>query len=63
MSDPTDDEARFGVNAWVYCRQHLRPHTTGWCTVHNDQKIALTATTRNDAYAECAERGLEIYES
>jgi len=60
MSDekPAGDEH---MGAWVYCNQHLRPHTTGWCTVRAPSKIPLKATTGEEAYAECKERGLFIY--
>lgn len=62
MSEVTTDDAKtFGVGVWVYCRQHLRPHTTGWCTVHVDQKERLEATTMEDAYAECRRRTFTIY--
>lgn len=57
----TEDETAFGINVFVYCRQHLRPHITGWCTVHADQKLALEARSMDEAYAECERRGLKIY--
>jgi hypothetical protein len=61
MDEITEDEKTFGHDAWVYCSQHLRPHRTGWCTVHADQKTALDAATTEDAYAECRRLGLIIY--
>lgn len=58
---PTEDEIAFGRNRWIYCAQHLRPHTTGWCTVSNDQKTLLKATTDKEAYVECVAENMEIY--
>lgn len=57
----TDDEVTFGPDTWVYCAQHLRPHLTGWCTVHVDQKTPLEAKTQDQAFAECVQRGLKLY--
>lgn len=57
---PTEDERVFG-DVWVYCSQHMRPHRTGWCTVSARDKTKLDATNAPDAYAECKERGLEIF--
>lgn len=50
---------------WVYCCAHLRPHTTGWCTVGRRQKICLGVTGRGRdaagaADAECRALGLHI---
>lgn len=60
---PTADELAFGRKAWVYCGQHLRPHLTGWCTVHNLEKVKLTATTEKEAYDECVSEGLILYKA
>jgi hypothetical protein len=57
----TSDAEKFGANAWVYCASHLRPHETGWCTVHNDQKTPLEARAYKEAFAECRAKGLKIY--
>lgn len=57
----TEDEEKFGVGKWVYCRQHLRPHVTGWCTVSADQKTSLDATTIMAAIDECDRRGFRIF--
>lgn len=51
----------FGKDVIVYCKQHLRPHHTGWCTVRNDQKVPLDAKSIEDAYAECRVRGFVIF--
>lgn len=59
---PTEDETEFGAGAWVYCSQHLRPHTTGWCSVHNRHKRKLEATDREAALAECRAQGLRIFQ-
>ncbi len=51
------------LGEWVYCSQHLRPHTTGWCTVSNEDKVPLAAKTRGEAYAECRAKGLRLLET
>jgi hypothetical protein len=58
--DTTEDEKAFGTDAWVYCRQHLRPHRTGWCTVHLIDKRLLEASTLEEAVAECEAQGLKL---
>ena len=50
-----------GPVAWVYCKQHLRAHATGWCTVNPEQKIPLKATTSEAAYAEVKAAGWSVY--
>lgn len=61
---PTEDEMVFGKGQMIYCHQHLRPHSTGWCTVPVMDKVALGL--KNDQYAEafskCRYLGLKIYE-
>ncbi len=59
--EPTEDERKFGADAWIYCSSHLRPHATGWCTVSVEDKIRLDAATYEDAVKECRARGLRIY--
>jgi hypothetical protein len=49
------------MGTWVYCRQHLRPHATGWCTVGPEDKEPLRATTREEAYAEVRANGWAIW--
>lgn len=61
MSEKTDDEIHFGADRIVYCRQHLRPHFTGWCTVSLRDKILLDALTIEGAYEECKEKGFQLY--
>lgn len=34
--DPDGDDTAFGATVW--CNQHRREHTTGWCTVSNREK-------------------------
>lgn len=58
-----EDAKHFGIKTIIYCKQHLRPHTTNWCTVSNDEKIKLNATTLEDAYVECREKGYKIFSS
>ena len=45
---------------YVYCASHLRPHSTGWCTVDPSNKIRLAATNYDDAAEECDRLGLHI---
>lgn len=54
----TEDEQAFGVNTWVYCRQHCRPHETGWCGVGNRDKVGLGVTTHKEAYQKCQDWNL-----
>ncbi len=61
MSEITEDAQVFGVGRWVYCKQHMLPHTTGWCTVSPMDKLLLDATDREAAFAEARGKGLEIY--
>jgi hypothetical protein len=49
------------MGEWVYCSQHVRPHTTGWCTVDPRNKTPLKATTYEDAKEEVRSMGLPIY--
>lgn len=49
------------LGAWIYCKQHLRPHTTGWCTVDPSDKIPLDSTNWEDALKECVTKGFKIY--
>lgn len=60
----TDDVKEWG-DAWVYCKSHLRPHKTGWCTVGVEKKVCLGDSTmdREGAINKCREFGLEIYSS
>jgi hypothetical protein len=59
--DDTEDAREFGVDRWVYCKWHLRPHTTGWCTASASGKILLDARDHDAAYAEARAKGLKIY--
>jgi len=62
----TKDVYVFGRNEWVYCKQHMRPHLTGWCTVDVKDKVGLGISnyvgSEEDAYKKCREFGLELYE-
>jgi hypothetical protein len=49
------------MGSWVYCKSHVRAHVTGWCTVDPSRKVALKATTREEAYAEVRANGWPIY--
>lgn len=57
----TPDETVFGRKRWVYCSQHMRPHTTGWCSVSPRLKIALEAMSGEEAYKECTDRDFPLY--
>lgn len=57
----TEDEATFGSDVYVYCRSHLAPHKTGWCTVDPRDKIKLDAKDYASATQECQDKGLELY--
>lgn len=56
----TEDEKEFGRNRLVYCKEHLRPHSTGWCSVGNRHKVALNSIHPKEAYEECKIRGFKI---
>lgn len=55
------DSEVFGEGRWVYCESHVRPHTTGWCTVCSSKKTLLNAANRDEAYSETRALGLPIY--
>lgn len=57
----TEDVKVFGADTWVYCRQHMRVHQTGWCTVDTRDKIALGVKTAQEGMDKCREFGLELY--
>jgi hypothetical protein len=57
-----EDVAAFGRGAWVYCRQHVKPHPTGWCGVSPRDKIGLGVKTAQDALEKCREWGFDIYD-
>lgn len=59
--ETTDDELRFGADKWVYCKAHVRPHTTGWCTVPHTEKVLLKSTNYHDARQETKDLGFKIY--
>ena len=61
----TEDESAFGKNAWVYCKQHAKPHLTGWCSVGNQDKIGLGLLGQEkakEALQKCRDWGLPISE-
>jgi hypothetical protein len=61
--DPNEDKI---LGDWVYCRQHRRPHTTGWCTVGLWDKLGLgilgpnTDENREAAARKCRDFGLPM---
>lgn len=63
---PTEDEQAFGINHWVYCSQHMKPHLTGWCSVSPRDKVGLGITGHGtekarEAYDKCEAWGFQIY--
>lgn len=56
----TEDFEVFG-DTWVYCNQHLRPHTTGWCTVGVKNKVGLGVTCEKEAYEKCKHFNFTIF--
>lgn len=59
--NPKEDAEFFGEDTWIYCDQHMRPHTTGWCTVSLRNKTALNSKTYEDAVIECRAKNFELY--
>lgn len=59
--EETEDQKVFGINKWVYCNQHMRPHLTGWCTVGVRNKILLNVSTAEEAMEKCKELKLPVY--
>ena len=62
LCDEQPDVAAFGRGAWVYCRQHVKPHQTGWCSIPAYDKIGLGVRTAEEAYAKCEAWGLKIFD-
>jgi len=58
--EDVEDYKTFGED-FVYCRQHLRPHSTGWCTVSVSEKIALGVPTTEEAYKKCESFKLKVF--
>lgn len=59
LIDEQPDVAAFGRGSWIYCRQHVKPHQTGWCSVGVYDKLGLGVSTAKEAYAKCKEWGLK----
>ena len=63
----TEDEQEFGRDAWVYCKDHVKPHQTGWCDIGVSHKLSLGtfkgehAEQARQAFAKCRLFGLPIY--
>lgn len=56
------EDSDFGKDAWVYCSQHMNPHSTGWCTVSVRDKTLLKAKNYEDAVKECVANEYKLYE-
>lgn len=72
--DARDSEAKKNLHRapdtvlgeWVYCGQHLAPHSTGWCTVDLRWKVGLglagkATETYKEAFAKCERLGLKLH--
>ena len=63
MKEQTEDENIFGVDAWVYCSQHVNAHLTGWCGVSVRDKLGLGLIGEHNGRAaleKCRDFHLEI---
>jgi hypothetical protein len=49
------------LGTYVYCASHIRPHTSGWCTVPTSQKIGLLAATMDEAFELTRHLGLPVH--
>lgn len=56
--EKTEDEKVFGNKQLVYCHQHRRYHSTGWCTVSVSDKVGLGTNDVNEALRKCIYLGL-----
>jgi hypothetical protein len=61
LSDEQPDVATFGRGAWVYCKQHMKAHEVGWCSVSVRDKIGLGVATAKEAQQKCRDWGFELY--
>lgn len=62
MTDIVQPDAELG--AWVYCKSHVGPHETGWCSVDVKNKIALdlpAMASRKDANELVWSMGLPVH--
>jgi hypothetical protein len=62
LRPPTEDEALFGRGAWIYCRQHMKVHATGWCSVSIRDKIGLGVDTAQEGVEKCRAWGFDLYQ-
>ena len=46
------EDLKFGADRYVYCKSHLRVHSTGWCTVPIRDKILMDSLDFHEAVAE-----------
>jgi hypothetical protein len=46
---------------YEYCKSHLGPHSTGWCTVDDDRRVPLKAKSLAEAMHYCIEQGWPVY--
>lgn len=44
-----------------HCKSHGAVHMSDWCSVPDEDKTALEATTEAEAIEECRRRGLWLY--
>ncbi len=46
------------LGKYVYCKQHVAVHTTGWCMAEACEKVGLGADSLSDAIMEAELCGL-----
>ena len=59
MTDVVQPDVALG--AYVYCKSHVGPHSTGWCGVGLDNKMPLDADSPEAAFQECKRLGLPVH--
>ena len=67
MNDKQTEDFQVFGDDWVYCKSHVRPHPTGWCSVDVSHKVGLGIPPgefnerARAAYEKCRLFGLRIY--
>lgn len=54
------EDAVFG-DTLIYCRQHLKVHETGWCSVSMRDKVGLGTNDHKEAVEKCRDWGFVLY--
>lgn len=55
-----EDFQVFG-EGFVYCFEHVNPHSTGWCTVPVHRKVGLGVKTHAEAIQKCQQLGFKLF--